>query len=208
MPLNENTNELESETTSSRPRDEKGHFINFPDLAPTKKVVDNFLSSHTGNYKDQEDLLDIKIGNPLGRIMMLLEDIKKQKAFSFTIKGSLGIAGVVLTLSIFGFFGGNQLLCDKGMQSQIGTIKVLNMKEIYSRPVPVIAYLMELVSPPIKQIKSRTILVKNDGATLYLPFSEKIDFSQYSSNHVIATGNYNSCSQTLVIDEPSGVENY
>jgi hypothetical protein len=206
MPLNETTNELESETTSSRPRDEKGHFINFPDLAPTKKVVDNFLSSHTGNYKDQEDLLDIKIGNPLGRIMTLLEDIKKQKAFSFTIKGSLGIAGVVLTLSIFGFFGGNQLLCDKGMQSQIGTIRVLNMKEIYSKPVPVISYLMELVSPPIKQIKSRTILIKKDGQTIYLPFSEKVDFTKYSGGQVIATGSYNSCSQVLVVDNSTGIE--
>jgi hypothetical protein len=208
MPLVEPKDELKSETTSSRPRDERGHFINFPDIKPTKNIVDNFLLSHTGNYKDQEDLLDVKIGNPLGRIMMLLEDIKKQKAFSFTIKGSLGIAGVVLTLSVFGLFGGSQMLCDKGVQSQTGTIKVLSMKEIYSKPVPVISYLLELISPPVKQIKNRTILIKNDGVTIYLPFSDKVNLEQYSGNQVIATGNYNSCSQTLIIEDPSGIEAY
>jgi len=107
---------------------------------------------------------------------------------------------------VFGLFGGSQLLCDKGIQSQTGTIKVLNMKEIYSKPIPVISYLLELVSPPVKQIKSRTILVKNDGVTIYLPFSEKVNFSQYSENQVVATGNYNSCSQTLAIDDPTGIE--
>jgi len=35
----------------------------------------------------------------------LLQDIKKQKAFSFTLKGSLGIAGVALALGMFGIFG-------------------------------------------------------------------------------------------------------
>lgn len=200
--------ELKSEVTQSKPRDESGQFLNVPKIKPSDGPITQFIKSHTGNYKNQDDLLDIKVGNPLGRIVALLEDIKKQKAFSFTLKGSLGLAGVVLVLSVFGLFGGGKIICDKGVQSQIGTIKVLEAREIYSRQIPVLSYLLELVAPPQKQIKRRTVIVKNDQSTIYLPFSEIIDFSKYDEQGVIATGTFNSCSQTLTITEQDDLQAY
>lgn len=198
------TDKLKSEVTNSRPRDEKGHFIKIENPNTAKNPLEKFLLSHTGNYKDQEDLLDIRIGNPLGRIINLLEDIKKQKAFSFTLKGSLGIAGVVLAISLFGIFGGGKILCNKGVQTHIGLIKILEAREIYTKPVPVLSYLLELTTPPQKQIKKRTILINNDFTTIYLPFTEEIDYAKYNNYSVVATGEYNSCTRTLsVIDQYS-----
>lgn len=199
-------NILKSEATASRPRDEKGHFINIPQIKSTDNVLTRFLMSHTGNYKDQEDLLDIRIGNPLGRIINLLEEIKNQKAFSFTLKGSLGIAGVVLVISLFGIFGGGQIICEKGRQTEVGTIKVLQAKEIYSNSVPVLSYFLELVSPPQKTIKNRVVLIKNDSSTINIPYVENIDLSKYSDAYVAATGTYNSCSQALSIMDTSDIE--
>ncbi len=197
---------LKSEVSKSRPRDEKGHFTSLPNLSNLKSPLDKFLASHTGNYKNEDDLLEVRIGNPLRRVIELLEEIKKQKAFSFTLKGSLGITGVILAISLFGIFGGGKIICDKGIQSQTGTIKVLDYREIYSKPVPVISYILELISPPVKEIKHRTILIRNDGSTVYIPFSEDVSVSQYSGNSVVITGNYNSCSQTITLDDPSGIE--
>lgn len=198
---------LKSEATSSKPRDEKGHFIDVPDVKTGKNPLEKFILSHTGNYKDQEDLLDIRIGNPLGRIITLLEEIKKQKAFSFTIKGSLGIAGVILAISFFGIFGGGQIICDKGVQTQIGRIKILEYRELYSRPVPFLSRILELVAPPQKLIKKRMVLVKNDTTTIYLPFSEDIEISKFADTYVAATGSYNSCNQTLTLKDVSSLEN-
>lgn len=200
--------ELKSEVTSSRPRDEKGQFINPPDIKTAKNPLEKFLLSHTGNYKDQDDILDIRIGNPLGRIVRLLEDIKNQKAFSFTLKGSLGIAGVVLVISVFGIFGGGQIICDKGNQSVIGTVKVLNAREIYSRPVPFLSYILELMTPSQKYIKNRMVLVKSDSKTIYLPYSEEVNVMQFANSSVIATGNYNSCTQTLRVNDSSSIETF
>jgi hypothetical protein len=87
------------------------------------------LRKHVHPSKDKDELLDIHVGNPLRRITELLEDIKKQKAFSFTLRGSLGIMGVALAFSTFGIFGGSKLLCDKGTQSYIGTVKQLTYTE-------------------------------------------------------------------------------
>lgn len=197
---------LKSEVTSSRPRDEKGHFIKIEDSSFAKNPLEKFLLSHTGNYKDQEDLLDIRIGNPLGRIINLLEEIKNQKAFSFSIKGSLGIAGVFLVVSMFGIFGGGKILCDKGTQSHIGMVKILEAREIYTKPVPVISYLLELVAPSQKQIKKRMILINNEYQTINLPFSEEIDIAKFDNYSVIATGDYNSCTKTLLVEDSSSIQ--
>ena len=197
---------LKSEVTENKPRDEEGHFINIPKITPTKSVLDNFLLSHTGNYKSQDDLLDIKIGNPLGKIVKLLEEIKKQKAFSFTLKGSLGIAGVVLTLSVFGLFGGSQIICDKGIQTHIGVVRILNAREIYTPSVPMLSFVLDLIAPPQKLIKNRIILIKQDNSTIYLPFKEAVDISKYNNNNVITTGRFNSCTQTLDIADITDIE--
>lgn len=198
---------LKSEVAAGRPRDEKGHFISIPKLDPNSPL-NKFLMSHTGNYKDEEDLLDIRIGNPLRRVIVLLEEIKKQKAFSFTLKGSLGVAGVILVLSVFGIFGGGKAFCEKGTQSHVGMIKVLNFKEIYPKSASAISYLSEMVAPSQKLIKSRVILVKNDLSTIYLPFSEEIDITKYNNLSVIVTGNYNYCSQTLSINDAKAVDTF
>jgi hypothetical protein len=209
MPLVESAtpiDELKSEVTGTKPRDEKGEFIKVPTQVPLKNAITNFFISHTGHYKDQDDLLDIKVGNPLGRIMKLLVEIKKQKAFSFTLKGSLGIAGVILTLSVFGIFGGSQILCEKGRQTFVGTIRELNAREIYTQQVPVISYFLELVKPPSKLIKNRVVLLRTDGTTLYIPFNENVDVSSYKNLMVFVTGKYNTCSQTFEVVDSYDIE--
>jgi len=200
------TDKFKSEVASSMPRDAKGHFIKVPDPKEGKNVLEKFLISHTGNYKNEDDLLDIHVGNPLRRVVDLLQDIKKQKAFSFTLKGSLGIAGVVLVLGVFGIFGGGKLLCDKGTQTQMGTIKVLQAKELYSKPVPVLSYVLDLIAPPVKQIKNRMVLVKGNEIITYLPFVEGVDLTKFESMPVFATGNYDICAESLTINDPNGVE--
>ena len=150
--------------------------------------------------------MDIKIGNPLGKIVKLLEEIKKQKAFSFTLKGSLGIAGVVLTLSVFGLFGGSQIICDKGIQTHIGVVRILNAREIYTPSVPMLSFVLDLIAPPQKLIKNRIILIKQDNSTIYLPFKEAVDISKYNNNNVITTGRFNSCTQTLDIADITDIE--
>src|SRR5215204_929059 len=86
---------------------------------PKETDTEKFISSHVHYNKNDDDVLDVHIGNPLHKIVKLLEDIKKQKAFSFTLKGSLGIAGVVMAFSFLGVLGAGNVLCSKGVQSEI-----------------------------------------------------------------------------------------
>nr|MBI5456004.1 hypothetical protein [Candidatus Levybacteria bacterium] len=203
--------ELKSVVAEHKPRDEEGHFIHVDKpKAPQKSQdpISKFLGEHTSYSKNQDDLLDVHIGNPLRKIVVLLEDIKKQKAFSFTLKGSLGIAGVALALGVFGVFGGGQILCERGVQSQIGTIKTLNVLETDSSGILILSQFLDYFAP--KQTHNKVVLVKNDN--LVISLSGKALINNPSSlittggYPVIATGNYNSCSQTLTVNDAKGIE--
>lgn len=217
----EETRELKSEIAKDKPRDEEGHFIHTEQPSgahPTDNAAVNpiskFFSEHTHYSKSQDDLIDLHVGNPLKRITLLLEDIKRQKAFNFTVKGSLGIMGVFLTLSIFGIFGGGQILCEKGTQVEIGTIRQLQVTlEDPSTGIPVLAQILDYFRPVQKRPKF--VLIKSDKTVIQLPYSRNVDLTKFTNpvfpqlgQEVIITGNYNSCSQTLTVKDPSAIEPY
>ena len=174
--------------------------------------ISKFFSDHTHVSKAKDALIDLRIGNPLKRITELLEDIKRQKAFNFTLKGSLGIMGVFLTLSIFGIFGGGQILCDKGTQVEIGTIRQLQvLEEDSSSKIPVLSQILDYFT--IKQKRFKYILIKSDDKVIQLPYSIRVDLAKFTNpinpqlnQKVIATGNYDSCSGTLTIKDPASIE--
>lgn len=202
--------ELKSEVAQEKPRDQEGHFVHTDPTDPTHpssshNPLGQLFSDHTHSSKTQDDLLDIHVGNPLRKITKLLEDIKKQKAFSFTLKGSLGIAGVALALGVFGIFGGGQILCDKGIQTQIGTIKTLNIQDQDSPVIPAFSQFIDYFSS--KQIRQRTVLIKNDLSAINL-IGNNLTMQQYNNMNVIVTGNYDSCSQTLALTDATGLELY
>lgn len=165
-----------------------------------------------GHTPDEDTLLDVKIGNPLRRITQLLEDIKKQKAFSFTLKGSLGVAGIVMVLTTFGLFGGTKALCSKGTQSYIGTIKELQMTDSPER-----SYLVEramVVWDAItgndftRRHRQRVVLITGDEKAIAI--KERVDGLSLTRfpGRVLLTGDFDSCSNTLTVKDINGVESY
>ncbi len=213
--MEEKTSELKSEIAQHKPRDNEGHFVHAEPSKPGEShqnPVEKFIADHTSYHKTQDDILDVHVGNPLRKITQLLEEIKKQKAFSFTLKGSLGVMGVALALSIFGIFGGGKILCDKGVQTQIGVIKTLNIYDSDSSTIPVLSLFLNYFNP--KQTHNKVVLVKNDETVISLKLAQRSLINNPSSlittggYPVIATGNYDSCSQVLTVTDPSAIEIY
>lgn len=208
-------NELKSEIAQGKPRDKDGHFVKAEKGAKDEKSQNPVLrffnhdgadyQSGTGERKD--DLIDLRIHNPLKRITELLEDIKRQKAFNFTVKGSLGIMGVFLTLSLFGIFGGGQVLCEKGTQVEIGVIRQLSfLREDPSESIPVLSQIVDYFSP--RQKRPLFVLVGADESVLQIPYSRNVDLAGFANYRVIATGSLNACSNTLTITDQSAIEAY
>jgi len=99
-----------SQVAQDKPRNQEGQFLK------STNFISSLVSKNTTIEKtaDENTLLDIHVGNPLQKIVGLLQDIKKQKAFSFSMKGSIGLVGVAVILATAGIFGSNKMLCDKG----------------------------------------------------------------------------------------------
>ncbi len=179
-----------------------------PDVPPKNETPGGFPHGVSVKHThDDNALIDVRLNNPLKRIIELLQDIKKQKAFSFTLKGSLGIMGVVLAFSVVGILGGSKMLCDKGIQSQAGTVKVLNIAaeepSLWRNIKERIDYALFRKLPPDPQ--HRIILMQNDKSTIQLLGGINA-LEEQDGNDVVATGNYDSCSRVLKLISPDAIE--
>jgi len=168
--------------------------------------ISNFLhkNSSVRKAKDDDELIDIHIGNPLRRITELLEEIKKQKAFTFDIRGSLGAAGLVLVIGTFGLFGGSKALCSKGVQTKVGGVKILTYQQVPDETlwdkIPLLNTLLN------RQPQPRVILVEHSGNAIRLKGLPQNITASESQSEYLATGEFDSCSQTLDILSPTDVE--
>lgn len=167
-----------------------------------------FLHDETVVHEsDEDELIDIHIGNPLRKITELLQDIKRQKAFSFTLKGSLGIMGVVMVAGTFGVLGGTKALCDKGIQTKIGIVKVLHyqdpLDETWLDYVPILNTILP------KHTASRTIMFTPDNKIIRIKLPRNsLPPIPYTLNPVpyFATGNFDTCSQTISMESQDSLE--
>ncbi len=207
----ENETSAKEKSARTTPRDAEGHFTS----KTTEKIaspISELLSKNISLSKthDNNTLVDIHIGNPLQRIIKLLEEIKRQKAFSFTLKGSLGIMGVILALSLFGLFGGNKMLCDKGNQSHVGRVRILEIPDREESPIPVLSSLINAYNSlfVVQKFYPRIVLVKPDASVIHVPFTTVLNLYAFENKNVMATGQYNSCSQTLNLNHQYAVEIY
>lgn len=208
--MDEGNSEEKSQIASKRQRDAHGRFLPSPDAKnpkPRPNPLTEFLKDQTSIHRSQHDeLIDIHVGNPLRKITELLEDIKRQKAFSFTLKGSLGVAGIAVVIGTFGIFGGTKAFCSKGTQTKIGEIKELRYKE--NSHMSLLDYIPFVASFIPERRISRTILVDSSGTIIHLVRKNNVDFQLEQSKNKIITGNYDSCSETLTVDQQVGIEVY
>lgn len=218
MPEDEDLSRHE-EVAKAEARDAQGHFIHAEQPKPEPQnpqqpeshqdPVSKFLSDHTHYNKNQDDILDVHIGNPLQKIYQVLLDIKKQKVLSISAKISFGILGVAVAVGIFSIFGVSNVFCAKGVQSEIGVIKTLNVEDKTSSNIPVIGNLIDWFGVRTNpQTHARVVLVRDDNTTIHLPYSKNVKFATYQNLPVIVTGNYDACNSTLTVQDESGVETF
>lgn len=168
----------------------------------------SFIHDNSRVKKSQDDeLIDIHIGNPLRKITKLLEDIKQQKAFSFTLKGSLGIMGIAVVLGTFGIMGGTRAFCEKGIQTRIGKITSLTYED--SLKPNLFSYFPFLEDFAGGKTEKRTVLIEEDRSVLKLIFKNHFSAIALSYNtDYFVTGSYDSCTQSITLENPNSLQPY
>lgn len=122
--------------------------------------------------------------------------------------------GVALTLSLLGFFGTTHALCDKGIQTHIGKVVVLQVTDtepdhIVAKIQKTIKYLSTFFSQSNQSSpRYRYILLLSDNSTIHLNRGRDAALTPFKNKSVYATGNYDSCSRQLTIQTPEAIEEY
>ena len=216
------TTQEHQQVAAQMPRDDHGHFIHSVSPTPMQPPLTSSSPPHSAaatalpgiqieKTSDDNTLVDVHVNNPLKKVVALLEEIKNEKAFSFSIKGSLGLAGIAVVLTTFGIFGGSQVLCSKGVQSHIGTMRVLQAVDGVDNPLltkiadAYNALMGKEVSP---RTTNRVVLIKKDNSVIHLAFSGFSFGSVPEIKQSIVTGEYDSCSQTMTVKDPKSIEAY
>lgn len=215
-----------SQLAQERPRDEQGHFIPLPDpkpipdpstsVTPGKNILSRFFHDNSAVSKTTDDntLIDVHIGNPLRRISQLLEDIKNQKAFTFNVKGSLGLAGILLVLTTFGIFGGTRALCNKGEQSRIGRIMQLNLPRqpevpsLIQRAQNIWNALTGKTTQEKPTAQNRLVLIQQDQTVFHILGTIPANILGVSTATFILTGDIDNCSQTITVKDPKAIQEH
>lgn len=174
-----------------------------PRVSKHDHPLSNFFNNNASIKKSKKDdeLIDIHVGNPLKKITQLLEDIKNQKAFTFTLKGSLGIMGIALVIGSFGIFGGTKAFCQKGIQTKIGIIKVLHYQDLQQDTwidfVPILSSFFK------KGLTNRQILVTPDNQTYRILHDSNV-IIDITSGYI--TGSLDSCANSITVENQNGIE--
>lgn len=227
MEENKSAHELAAQ---DQPHDEHGRFTKKPDTSASKSL--SSVEDHTSptvispsgtltdiiqkeikveNTSDPDTLVDVHVGNPISPVKKIWEEIKKQKAFSFSIKGSLGLAGIIIAISAFSIFGGTKIMCLAGQQSHIGVLMQLNIKEgqdsltIVDR---IVNLWNRLTGQPVKKSKRPgyiVVLVQEDKSVLQIK-GEIPENLLTSASTVIITGDMDSCSRTITLKGQSAIQ--
>lgn len=155
---------------------------------------------------DEDTLVDVHVNNPLKKITKLLEDIKKQKAFSFTIKGSLGIAGIALVVTSFGIFGGTKAFCSRGTQTAIGTVHILKIAEENTESLPLLDRVIEMIWKNEKNPGNRVVLMRPDTTLIHLKQVTAAEAKQFLDKTVFVTGEFDACSQRITVSESNAIQ--
>lgn len=175
---------------------------------PKEKPPEITSPIHVEETKDDGTLINVHVGNPLEKITRLLEQIKKQKAFSFTIKGTLGIAGIALFITAFGIFGGTKAFCSRGTQSHIGVLHVLQYPKSSEQSVPLIDKIRELLFGQKTHIGNRIVIMENNGTISQVKYILLEEGKKLEGYQVIVTGEYDACAQSITINDSAAVEVY
>lgn len=198
-----------SNFAKDRQRDEKGHFIKVTTKVETPlDAFDPGLDAGPGSSED--NIVDFKVKNPLGRITRILEDIKKRQMTSFAIKFSVPLVALPVFLLIVFQLGRAQTTCAEQYATKLGTFEVISVhvpeKQGFLRYIFSFLPNIPNLTPKDKLLpETRAILIRSNTDPLNVLYDTQIPIINFKGQSVIITGNYSACTNTITLDSSQNI---
>jgi len=178
-------NEFSIKPKIDRVRDEFGRYIN----------VDST------NQNQDEELVDIKVHNPLKRIYQLLTDIKKHQETTFAFKFTIPLIALPVAIAILLGVGGFQLgrlnpVCQTSFTTYFG--RLYSLRVVKPASSSLWSRWFSWLSVPQQVIATQTVLQQVDQ-TLVINVPKSVNIDQFHNQQVAISGELNPCTQVLEV---------
>lgn len=155
--------------------------------------------------EDNENLVDIKVHNPLKKLYQFLDSIKKRSVTTISFKVSIPLLVLPLVVAaIFGYSGFKlgrvfSPICQSFSTSKTGVLYLHNVTE------PESDNLFTQIIPfwPQSEVKMKLVtFLSGQDSDYTLVYKVGINLQQFNQRHVAVYGEYNPCTQSLTVSSP------
>lgn len=123
---------------------------------------------------------------------------------SYPLSDMLRIAITVFIIVMLSTFGIQHAVCDKGVQTQVGTVKVLKAKSDINPLENATNVLLQ--RPSVKKDAERIVLFNPKNEAVQLLAATSVGLKEQDNKRVFLTGHYNSCKQKMYVTSSDNVE--
>ncbi len=189
---------------SKHPQDEHGHFIR------KDPQVSGLLRASATD--DDETLINVKVNNPLHKIMELLQSIKNHQSTTVSLRFTIPLIALPIVLLAAFQLGRVQTTCSPVFTSQVGTLQIISLQVPRTDSAwytPFTNLLPGNFAPQKTKGftgEDRAILLSREGTTLSLLPAVGVSLTAFNHQSVIVSGEYSACNKALTIDNPANIQ--
>lgn len=202
-----------AEFAKVRNRDSQGHFIPIDKTSNPLSQVKQYQASPTKSdpNSSDDDLVDVRIHNPLSRIAKLLQDIKTHQSTTFAVRFTIPLIALPIFILAAFQLGRANTACSAQIAAKIGTVQVVEafipkdspgiLGTIFSflPSIPKLTPQKELV------LEKRAVLLDSQNETWNIIAPPEINFEDYRNYRLVLTGKVAACTNTITIDSPRNI---
>lgn len=195
---------------SSQTRDQKGHFVtNKSESSGPTNILSNLI--HAGEGHDDTTLIDLKVTNPLRRIVEAIHDLKKHQSTTFSFKFTIPLIALPVFLFVAFQLGRVQTACNQSITSKVGIIKNIQV-QIPKENISWISWIWAFF-PTLPKLEKNEQLMTEDRTILISPQSETItvlhhstlNLRSYENQKVLLTGKFSACSSIITLESEKNI---
>lgn len=194
----------------SQPRDNKGHFAtNKAKSTGSANILSHLI--HTGEGHDDTTLIDVKVTNPLKRIVEAIQDLKKHQSTTFSLRFTIPLIALPIFLLVAFQLGRVQTACNQAITSKVGTVKNVTVQIpqenanwfswiwTFFPSLPKLGTNEPLVS------EERTVLINSQGETLMVLHHPALNLKPFENQTVLLTGKFSACSSVITLESEKNI---
>lgn len=166
-----------------------------------------FSTNKSNDDAQKDDLVDIRVHNPLRRVVELLKDLKRHQNTTVSLRFTIPLIALPIVLLAAFQLGRVETACVPAFTTVVGNLDIIRIRAPKNPPTlfgQIAGFFtqMPLLSKPsdLTEVTRAVLLTQRDG-TLTLIHAADIGTVSFDKRDVIVSGYLNTCTRTITLDD-------